>query len=67
MRLQVRPVEEARMLFGRLLGLRNDLGLSAEEYDVDRHRQVGNFPQAFSHLTLIRAARTPDVVIVLQR
>jgi len=48
------------MLFGRLLGLRNDLGLSAEEYDVDRHRQVGNFPQAFSHLTLIRAARCPE-------
>jgi GH15 family glucan-1,4-alpha-glucosidase len=45
------------MLFDRLLGLTNDLGLLAEEYDVKRQRQVGNFPQAFSHLTLIGAAR----------
>ena len=50
-------VEEARALFERLLGLANDLGLLAEEYDVARARQVGNFPQAFSHLTLILAAR----------
>jgi GH15 family glucan-1,4-alpha-glucosidase len=50
-------VEEARKLFERLLGLSNDLGLLAEEYDVAHHRQVGNFPQAFSHLTLILAAR----------
>jgi GH15 family glucan-1,4-alpha-glucosidase len=50
-------VGEARMLFDRLLGLTNDLGLLAEEYDVKRQRQVGNFPQAFSHLTLIGAAR----------
>ncbi len=49
-------VGEARTLFERLIGLRNDLGLLAEEYDVARKRQVGNFPQAFSHLTLIRAA-----------
>jgi GH15 family glucan-1,4-alpha-glucosidase len=49
--------DEARTLFERLLGLTNDLGLLAEEYDVGRHRQVGNFPQAFSHLTLILAAR----------
>jgi GH15 family glucan-1,4-alpha-glucosidase len=49
-------VEEARALFERLLGLSNDLGLLAEEYDVHRQRQVGNFPQAFSHLTLIGAA-----------
>lgn len=48
---------EARDLFDRLLGLTNDLGLLAEEYDVARERQVGNFPQAFSHLTLILAAR----------
>ena len=40
-----------------LIGLTNDLGLLAEEYDVARRRQVGNFPQAFSHLTLILAAR----------
>ncbi|HSI31726.1 MAG TPA: glycoside hydrolase family 15 protein, partial [Miltoncostaeaceae bacterium] len=42
--------DEARTLFERLLALRNDLGLLAEEYDVPRARQVGNFPQAFSHL-----------------
>jgi GH15 family glucan-1,4-alpha-glucosidase len=50
-------VSEARQLFERLIGLANDLGLLAEEYDVARQRQVGNFPQAFSHLTLILAAR----------
>ena len=49
-------IDEARALFERLLGLTNDLGLLAEEYDVERQRQVGNFPQAFSHLTLIGAA-----------
>ena len=49
-------VEEARALFERLTGLANDLGLLAEEWDVKRQRQVGNFPQAFSHLTLIGAA-----------
>ena len=49
--------DEARALFERLAGLANDLGLLAEEYDVGRQRQVGNFPQAFSHLTLIIAAR----------
>ena len=46
-------VDEARALFERLVGLANDLGLLAEEYDVGRKRQVGNFPQAFSHLTLV--------------
>jgi GH15 family glucan-1,4-alpha-glucosidase len=50
-------VGEARTLFERLLDLRNDVGLLAEEYDVGRRRQVGNFPQAFSHLALIEAAR----------
>jgi GH15 family glucan-1,4-alpha-glucosidase len=50
-------VDDARSLFERLVGLANDLGLLAEEYDVSRRRQVGNFPQAFSHLTLILAAR----------
>ena len=45
-----------RALFERLIGLCNDLGLIAEEYDVKRKRQVGNFPPAFSHLTLIGAA-----------
>jgi GH15 family glucan-1,4-alpha-glucosidase len=49
--------QEARTLFERLRGLANDLGLLAEEYDVARQRQVGNFPQAFSHLTLVLAAQ----------
>jgi GH15 family glucan-1,4-alpha-glucosidase len=50
-------VEKAPVLFERLSELANDLGLLAEEYDVGRKRQVGNFPQAFSHLTMIVAAR----------
>src|SRR5204863_6738344 len=50
-------VDAARELFERLLSLRNDVGLLAEEYDVDRGRQVGNFPQAFSHLALVEAAQ----------
>jgi GH15 family glucan-1,4-alpha-glucosidase len=49
-------VEEARELFERLLDLRNDLGLISEEYDVEQKRLVGNFPQAFTHLTLVGAA-----------
>jgi GH15 family glucan-1,4-alpha-glucosidase len=47
---------EARALFERLLSLRNDVGLLAEEYDPRARRQVGNFPQAFSHLALVRTA-----------
>jgi GH15 family glucan-1,4-alpha-glucosidase len=49
-------VQEARRLFERLLALRNDLGLLAEEWDPRRQRQVGNFPQAFSHVPLIDTA-----------
>ncbi|WP_438802949.1 glycoside hydrolase family 15 protein [Isoptericola croceus] len=48
---------EAHALFERLLGLRNDLGLLAEEFDVTTGRQLGNFPQAFSHLGLVNSAR----------
>ncbi len=51
---------EARALFERLLGLANDVGLLSEEYDPAAKRQVGNFPQAFSHLALIRTATTID-------
>ncbi|WP_255955779.1 glycoside hydrolase family 15 protein [Streptomyces odontomachi] len=49
-------VDEARKLFEKLLALRNDLGLLAEEWDPIRQRQVGNFPQAFSHVPLIDTA-----------
>ncbi|SFD67674.1 Glucoamylase (glucan-1,4-alpha-glucosidase), GH15 family [Streptomyces aidingensis] len=49
-------VEEARRLFERLLALRNDVGLLAEEWDPKLKRQVGNFPQAFSHVPLIDTA-----------
>jgi GH15 family glucan-1,4-alpha-glucosidase len=48
--------EDAHRLFERLIGLRNDLGLLAEEYDAVVGRQVGNFPQAFSHVSLVNAA-----------
>jgi GH15 family glucan-1,4-alpha-glucosidase len=48
--------EEARTLFERLLALRNDVGLLAEEYDIENHRMLGNFPQAFSHVGLVNAA-----------
>ena len=47
---------EARDLFERLLALRNDVGLLAEEYDPVGRRQLGNFPQALSHLALVTAA-----------
>lgn len=49
--------DEARELFERLLALRNDVGLLAEEYDPRTGRQLGNFPQAFSHVGLINTAR----------
>ncbi|MEZ0383640.1 glycoside hydrolase family 15 protein [Mycobacterium sp. pW045] len=49
--------DEARALFERLLGLRNDVGLLSEEYDTDSGRQVGNTPQAFSMVGLVNTAR----------
>jgi GH15 family glucan-1,4-alpha-glucosidase len=49
--------EEARDLFERLLGLRNDVGLLAEEFDPKTGRLLGNFPQAFSHVALVNTAR----------
>ena len=49
---------EAVELFERLLALRNDLGLFAEEYDGQAGRLIGNFPQAFTHLSLISSAAT---------
>jgi GH15 family glucan-1,4-alpha-glucosidase len=49
-------LEEARALFGRLIALRNDVGLLAEEYDPRAGRMLGNFPQAFSHVALVNSA-----------
>jgi len=48
--------EDAVTLFEKLLALRNDVGLLAEEYDSVLGRQVGNFPQAFSHISLVNSA-----------
>jgi GH15 family glucan-1,4-alpha-glucosidase len=52
--------EDAVKLFERLLSMRNDVGLLSEEYDPRYDRQVGNFPQAFSHVPLIQAALNLD-------
>ncbi len=48
---------EAEEIFERLLALRNDVGLLAEQYDPALRRMTGNFPQAFSHIGLINTAR----------
>lgn len=48
--------DEAEVLFERLVGLSNDVGLLAEEYDLSEGRLVGNFPQAFSHVGLVNSA-----------
>ncbi len=52
-------VDEARALFERLVGLANDVGLLAEEYDPVAKRQLGNFPQAFTHVALVNGAVQP--------
>ena len=49
-------IDEGRALFERLAGLANDVGLFSEEYDPASERQLGNFPQAFTHLAFVRAA-----------
>jgi len=54
--LSIGREEEAHELFERLLSLRNDVGLLAEEWDPHAGRQVGNFPQAFSHVPLVTTA-----------
>ena len=52
--------EEASEMFDRLTGLANDVGLLAEEYDARLQRQVGNFPQAFTHVGLVNTAMNLD-------
>ncbi len=49
-------LDEARALFERLLGCANDLGLYAEEIVADTHEPIGNFPQAFTHVSMVSAA-----------
>jgi GH15 family glucan-1,4-alpha-glucosidase len=48
--------DDATALLDRMVGLSNDIGLLAEEYDALAKRQVGNFPQAFSHVSLVNVA-----------
>jgi GH15 family glucan-1,4-alpha-glucosidase len=50
-------IAEGRRLFDRLLAVRNDVGLLSEEYDPVTRRQLGNFPQAYSHVSLVNTAR----------
>jgi alpha,alpha-trehalase len=57
---QAGEVERAEWLFGQLVGYANDLGLLAEEIDTKTGEQLGNFPQAFSHIGLINAAHEID-------
>ena len=54
--VMVGRMDDGKRLFEKLLGLANDIGLLSEEYDTDTKRLVGNFPQAFSHIALVRAA-----------
>ncbi len=49
-------IDEATVLFERLLSLRNDVGLMSEQWDTDTHCMLGNFPQAFSHVGLVNSA-----------
>jgi GH15 family glucan-1,4-alpha-glucosidase len=54
--VQQRRRPQAEEMFQQLLGLANDVGLFAEEYDVKAKRMVGNFPQAFSHVAMVNSA-----------
>jgi len=49
-------LDDARRLFERLIGLRNDVGLLSEQYDTGAGRLAGNYPQAFSHIALVNTA-----------
>ena len=53
-------IEEALALFKRIIAVRNDVGLLSEEYDPHKKHQVGNFPQAYSHLALVATALALD-------
>ena len=53
-------IDEATEIFERMLALRNDVGLLSEEWDVRRKRQVGNFPQALTHVGLVNSAYNLD-------
>jgi alpha,alpha-trehalase len=57
---QAGEVDRAQELFDQLAGYANDLGLLAEEIDTANNEQLGNFPQAFSHIGLIKAAYEID-------
>ena len=57
---QAGEVDRAEELFDQLVGYANDLGLLAEEIDTAHGEQLGNFPQAFSHIGLITAAQAID-------
>jgi GH15 family glucan-1,4-alpha-glucosidase len=54
---------EARKLFERLLTLCNDVGLLSEQYDPTARRLLGNFPQAFSHVSLINTATSLSAAV----
>jgi alpha,alpha-trehalase len=60
---QAGEIEKAERLFERLVGYANDLGLLSEEIDAKKNEQLGNFPQAFSHVGLITAAYELDKAI----
>ena len=55
-------IDDAEKLFDRLIGLRNHLGLFSEEYEPKLRRQIGNFPQAFTHLAFISTAHVIEAV-----
>jgi GH15 family glucan-1,4-alpha-glucosidase len=50
-------IDEATALFRQVGALANDVGLLSEEYDPDQRRLLGNFPQAFTHVGIVNAAR----------
>ena len=56
--------DKAQAMFDRVVGISNDLGLLAEEFDSDAHRQVGNFPQALTHIALINTAHNLDAALM---